>query len=146
MSPASTVERSKPLSVRFTESERVRLSELKGSKSVGEYIRDQALKGDSLPRAARRSPVKDAEPLGRLLGLLGQSRLSSNLNQIARAANQGSLPMTEETEADIRQACADVLEMRLLLLRALGIQIIDEVKTRLRVVDIFTEAAGGPPS
>ncbi len=117
-----------------------------GSRPLGHYIRDRALQGDAEPRAARNSPVKDTESLGRLLGLLGQSRLSSNLNQIAKAANQGSLPMTEETEADIRQACADVLEMRLLLLRALGIQIIEEVKTQLPVVDFFTEAAGGPAS
>ena len=146
MSDAPAVERSKPLSVRFTDAEKARLRDLAGSKPVGQYIRDRALQGGSETRAARASPVKDAEPLGRLLGLLGQSRLSSNLNQIAKAANQGSLPMTEETEADIRQACADVLEMRLLLLRALGIQIIDEVKTRLPVVDYFTEAAGGPAS
>lgn len=139
-------ERSTPLSVRFTEAEKSRLKDLAGSRPLGHYIRDRALQGDAEPRAARNSPVKDTESLGRLLGLLGQSRLSSNLNQIAKAANQGSLPMTEETEADIRQACADVLEMRLLLLRALGIQIIEEVKTQLPVVDFFTEAAGGPAS
>lgn len=141
--PEKANERSAPLSVRFTEAEKTRLKDLAGSRPLGHYIRDRALQGDSEPRATRHSPVRDAEPLGRLLGMLGQSRLSSNLNQLAKAANQGSLPVTEETEADIRQACTDVFEMRLLLLRALGIQIIDQVKTRLPVVDFFTEAAGG---
>lgn len=142
--PGNSTERSAPLSVRFTEAEKARLRDLAGSRPLGHYIRDRALQGDAEPRAARNSPVKDAEPLGRLLGLLGQSRLSSNLNQLAKAANQGSLPVTEETEADLRQACADVFEMRLLLLRALGIQIIEQANSRLPVVEFFTEAAGGP--
>lgn len=133
-----------PLSIRFTDSEKARLKDLAGGQPLGQYIRDRVLDGTSTVRTRVQSPLKDAEPLGHLLGLLGQSRLSSNLNQLAKAANQGSLPVTEETEADLRQACADIFEMRLLLLRALGIQIIDQVKTHLPVVDFFAEAAGGP--
>lgn len=67
------------------------------------------------------SPVWDAEALGRVLGALGQSRLSSNLNQLAKAVNTGSLPVTPETEADLVAACRDVAAMRSLLMRALGI-------------------------
>jgi len=144
MSKAPTNERSAPLSVRFTDAEKSQLRALAGARPLGQYIRDRALQGGAEPRAARLSPVKDAEPLGRLLGLLGQSRLSSNLNQLAKAANQGSLPVTEETEADLRRACADVTEMRLLLLRALGLQIMDQVKPHLPVAEFFSEAAGGP--
>jgi hypothetical protein len=55
-----------------------------------------------------------------VLGALGRSRLSSNLNQLAKAVNTGSLPVTPETEADLRQACRDVAEIRADLLRALG--------------------------
>lgn len=128
MSGPAPNERSAPLSIRFTASEKARLRTLAGSAPLGRYIREQALGGDARPRAARRNPVRDAEPLGRLLALLGQSRLASNLNRLAKAANQGSLPVTEEVEADLRRACSDIFEMRALLLQALGLQIIAEVK------------------
>jgi hypothetical protein len=55
-----------------------------------------------------------------VLGALGQSRLSANLNQLAKAVNTGSLPVTPETEADLKAACKDVLALRADLLRALG--------------------------
>ena len=143
MSTAAKIsERSAPISVRFTEAEKARLRDLAGSRPIGQYIRDQALQGNAVPRAARRSPVKDAEPLGQLLGLLGQSRLGSNLNQIAKAAHHGSLPVTDEVEQDLRHACAAVLEMRELLLRALGLQIIED-STFPPVAVEFTHAAGG---
>jgi|GEM_PF-1041506 len=144
--PHQAPERSSPLSVRFTEAEKARLKYLAGSKPVGQYIRERALDGGAAPRAARRGPIKDAEPLGQLLGLLGQSRLSSNLNQIAKAANTGSLPVTTELEAELRDACAQVIQMRLYLLQALGIEIIQEVRTTpLPVVDFFNEASGVSP-
>ena len=54
------------------------------------------------------------------MGALGGSRLSSNLNQLAKAVNTGSLPVTPETEDDLKQACREVAEMRAELLRALG--------------------------
>jgi len=64
--------------------------------------------------------VQDADALARVLGALGQSRLSSNLNQLAKAVNSGSLPVSPETEADLSAACRDVSAMRTDLLRALG--------------------------
>lgn len=143
MSQAPATERSTPLSVRFTDAEKARLKDLAGSRPVGQYIRDQALQGESVPRAARRSPVKDAEPLAQLLGLLGQSRLGNNLNQIAKAAHQGSLPVTEELEVDLRRACTEVFEMRVLLLRALGLQIIEDSKAPNLGAE-FTQVTGGP--
>ena len=136
--PAS--ERSTPLSVRFTESEKAQLKALAGNTPVSLFIRERALGGEPEPRKPRPSPVRDADVLGQLLALLGQSRLASNLNQIAKAANQGSLPVTVELEADLRQACAEVFEMRFLLLKALGIQLVTEA---VPVSKTFAEAAGG---
>ena len=52
--------------------------------------------------------------------MLGQSRIANNLNQLAKMANLGTLPMLPDTERDIRRACADVALMRRELLRALG--------------------------
>ena len=55
-----------------------------------------------------------------VLATLGQSRLSSNLNQLAHLANVGALPVTPELEAELAEALADIRAIRLLLLTALG--------------------------
>ena len=89
--------------------------------SLGQYIREQLLGDDAAPRKRRvRTPVKDEEALGRVLAGLGNSRLSQNLNQLARAVNTGSLPVSPEVEADLQDACRSVTEMREALLKALG--------------------------
>jgi len=110
-----------PFSLRFTFDERAKLDMLRGSMPLGRYIREQLLGDDAAPRKKRgRYPVKDQEALGRVLGALGSSRLSQNLNQLARASNSGSLPVSPDVEEELRQACADVKAMRAELLRALG--------------------------
>lgn len=137
--------RAAPLSVRFSKAERDRLSELAAGRPLGLFIRERALAGQTEPRRvcrARRDPIKGGEALGRLLGLLGQSRLANNLNQLAKAANQGSLPVTKEVETELQAACAEVHEMRQLLLRALGIVILDEVKDHTPLPQVFSTAAG----
>jgi hypothetical protein len=134
-------DRSRPLSVRFSDAEKVRLAYLAAGKPLGQFIRERVLDGTSEPRRVSKPVVKDADALGRLLGQLGQSRLANNLNQLAKAANLGSLPVTSEVEADLRQACAEVFEMRSLLLTALGVQIIGQIAT---ATETFSEAAGTP--
>lgn len=110
-----------PFSLRLTHEERARLLADAGRKPMAAYIRERLFGDDATPRKRRgNSPIKDHEALGRVLGALGRSRLSSNLNQLAKAVNTGSLPVTPETESDLRQACRDVAEMRADLLRALG--------------------------
>ena len=55
------------------------------------------------PRKVRvRVPVKDQQALAQVLGLLGQTHIANNLNQIAYEANCGSLLMDEETENEIK--------------------------------------------
>ena len=110
-----------PFSLRLTYEERARLEAEAGDQPLGAYIRERLLGEDAAPRKRRgNSPVKDKEALGRVMGALGASRLSSNLNQLAKAVNSGSLPVTPETEAELEEACRDVAAMRTDLLRALG--------------------------
>lgn len=110
-----------PFSLRLTWEERARLEEEAGGGPLGFYIRELLFGDDAAPRKRRgNSPVQNREALGRVLGALGQSRLSSNLNQLAKAVNTGSLPVTPETEADLQAACRAVAEIRAELLRALG--------------------------
>lgn len=111
-----------PFSLRLTYEERARLQQNAAGRPLSVYIREQLLDEDVSPRKQLGNrPVQDQEALGRVLGALGGSRLSSNLNQLAKAVNTGSLPVTPETEADIREACREVVQIRLDLIRALGI-------------------------
>lgn len=121
---ASGAERpqTRPFSIRLTDAERCLLLDRAGRVPLGTYIRDALLSGDAQAKRRRQTrPVKDHEALGRVLAALGQSRISSNLNQLAKAVNIGVLPVTPETEADLAEACAAVSAMRADLMRALGL-------------------------
>lgn len=118
---AKTADYPSPFSLRLTYEERARLDAERGDKSLAAYIREPLFGIDAAPRRKRgNSPVQDKEALGRMAGALGQSRLSQNMNQLAKAVNTGSLPVTPETEAEIKEACRDISEMRAALLAALG--------------------------
>jgi len=110
-----------PFSLRLTYEERARLDAERGTKTLAAYIRERLFGVDAAPRKRRgNSPVQDKEALGRMAGALGQSRLSQNMNQLAKAVNSGSLPVTPETEAEIKEACREISKMRAELLAALG--------------------------
>ena len=98
-----------PFSLRLTFDERARLEELAGNEPLGTYIKRKVFdgKGAGTKRArSRRRPIKDEQRLAQVLAMLGQSRIANNLNQLAKAANLGTLPMMPDTERDIRRACA----------------------------------------
>lgn len=112
-----------PFSIRLSEPEKSDLSARAGERPLSVYIRECLFAGDT-PRRARQSgiAIKDKDALAKALALLGRSRLANNLNQIAYAVNIGALPMTPETEDDLRASIAEVREMRQLLLAALGMK------------------------
>ncbi len=109
-----------PFSLRLTAEERRFLAQAAGDMPLGAYIRAQLFEGDESPRRVRREPIKDHEALGHVLGRLGNARIANNLNQLAKAANLGALPVTDETEEAIRDACEAIQEMRVVLMMALG--------------------------
>ena len=112
-----------PFSLRLTFEERTALEAAAGGQPLGRYIREKVLGENVAERKPYgKSPVKDHVALGRVLAGLGQSRLSNNLNQLARAANSGSLPVTPDTEAHLLEACRDVRQLRADLVKALGLQ------------------------
>ncbi|WP_019959573.1 hypothetical protein [Woodsholea maritima] len=112
-----------PFSLRLTFEERAALDAMAGGRPLGAYIRDQLL-GDKVSKRAseRRKPRADEVALARLLSALGQSRLSSNLNQIAKAAHMGALPVTPELIDELHEACADIEAMRDALMAGLGLK------------------------
>jgi len=112
-----------PYSLRLTQEERQRLKHAAGNMPLSAYIRERLFDTPSPRKRSFRQPIKDEETLAKLLTELGQSRLSNNLNQLAKASNSGSLPVTPETEQAIHQACEDVDRMKKYLVKALGLQI-----------------------
>ncbi len=116
----------KPFSIRFNEAERAELSRSAGKLSWAAYIRlklfGEAVDPNRTKSRKRREPSVDRTALAQALGQLGQSRLSSNLNQIAKAANLGILPATPELAEELHAACADVRAMRNALIAALGLK------------------------
>ena len=112
-----------PFSLRLTFEERTSLELEAGNEPLGSYIRSKALsKKGSYKRKRRKQPVKDQQALSEVLGALGKSNLSNNLNQLARAAHTGSLPVTPDIEHQIDNACADIQWMRKELIKALGLK------------------------
>lgn len=112
----------RPFSIRLTKAEKSLLLARAGRIPLGTYIRNALLSGDAQAKRRRMvNPVADHAALARVLAALGQSRLSSNLNQLAKAVNIGALPVTPETEAEITDTCRAVSVMRSDLVRALGL-------------------------
>lgn len=113
-----------PFSLRLTFEQRARLERDAGDMSRGGYILSRLFdEANPPPRRRGKAPVKDHQALAQVLGKLGQSRLSSNLNQLARAANTGSLPVTPDTEAALLEAVAEIHEIRRLLIAALNLEV-----------------------
>ena len=114
--------RPSPFCIRLSEEQRIRLSEEAGDIPLGAYIKAKALGEPALRKRRTGLPVEDKAALAKSLALLGKSRLASNLNQLAHAANIGALPITPETEAHLRASLDDVREIRHLLMMALGMK------------------------
>ena len=112
-----------PFSLRFTEDERALLRARAGKRSLGEYIRGVLFgSGVSARKVKRRCPSEaDKENAAQLAGL-GQSRLASNMNQIAKAAHMGALPVTPDLVEELHRACEDIRTMRRALVGSLGLK------------------------
>lgn len=111
----------KPFTLRLTAQERQILEREAAGLPLGEYIRAQALSDNRVKRRTRgKHPVKDHKLLAQFLGELGRMRVASNLNQLAKAANSGSLILTPETQSVLLEACADIRQIKDTLLRSLG--------------------------
>ena len=112
-----------PFSLRLTPAQRRQLDNEAGTKTVGEYVRSRLFENPTPQKRVFRRAVQDEQTLTQVLGALGRSRLSSNLNQIAKAVHSGSLPLTPETEQAILTACAEITEMRAMVIKALGYEV-----------------------
>tara|TARA_R110002073_G_scaffold222519_7_gene382712 strand:+ start:395 stop:838 length:444 start_codon:yes stop_codon:yes gene_type:complete len=111
-----------PFSIRLNEDERAYLQEMAGSRPLGAYIRERLLGDRELKRRSLRKPQMGEYQYASLLAALGESRLSSNVNQLAKHANMGTLDVDESTEAQLEEAYQAILAMREALFMALGLK------------------------
>ena len=111
-----------PISLRLTREEREKLETAACGTSLSAHIRKCVFgKETSVRKIRSRIPVKDQKALAKTLGLLGQSRVASHLNQLAKEANSGSLLLDDKTTDKINEAYEHVLAIRAELVRALGL-------------------------
>lgn len=112
-----TVKRPSPLSLRLSADERTRLERMANGQPLGGFIKAR-LFGERRKSAAHPSRGE----IARVLALLGASGIGAAIRSMARAVEQGALPLDPETQASIRAACADIAVIKLLLMKALGIK------------------------
>lgn len=110
--PTRRKKRPAPFSLRLTYQERARLDAAAGNLPLSAYIKGRLFEDFPTVPGQRPASKIDRALLTKLLGALGQSRLSANMNQIAKAANTGSLSVTPELENDLKVACNDIAAMR----------------------------------
>jgi hypothetical protein len=118
-----TGRKTKPFAIRFTDEERAYLQEMAGKRPLGAYCRDKLLGEKAEHRIELRKPKLDQEQYAALLAALGQSRLSSNLNQLAKSANMGTLDVSQNVEQQLEDAYKAVIAMRDALIKALEIKL-----------------------
>lgn len=112
-----------PFSIRLSAEERALLEHKAGNKPLGTYAREKLLgEAQTKRKAVPPAPKIDKVFLAQILGLLGKSELASSLCLLAVAAESGSVMLDEETDGQIKEACSDIHEIRLVLIRALGLR------------------------
>lgn len=115
-----------PYSIRFTVEERAQLNRDACGEAWSNYIRRKLFGDAATPRVQRirkpKRPTVDQTAIAKVLAGLGHSRLSQNMNQIAKAANMGALPVSNELEEELKAACAEIALMRVTLISALGLK------------------------
>ncbi len=109
-----------PFSLRLNAEERAYLDEQAGNQPLGAYIRSELLSDRMQKRRRQRKPKIDEQQLASALSVLGESRLASNLNQIAHHANTGTLDVSIDLERELQEAYEAVIVMRDALLTSLG--------------------------
>ena len=111
-----TAPETRPFSIRFTLEEREYLETQAGPQHLGAFIREQLLDAQSKKRRVLRKPKMDDKNVAMVLSLFGDQRIASNLNQLAKHANMGTLDCDDKVIAQIQSACAAMIAVRNYLL------------------------------
>ena len=106
----------------LTQQERALLERWADGRPISDYIKDVLFVEERKPQRSLGIVLEDKKLFAKALGFLGKSRLSSNVNQLAKAANTGSLQVTPETEKLIQESMHAILWMRDLLMQAMRLK------------------------
>jgi hypothetical protein len=109
-----------PLSIYFNWAQIDKLDELRQGQKRGTFIKEVIF--NSGKRLVRRYAETDRILIAKVLAALGKSRISSNINQLAKAANSGSLPVNEEVEKALLKACMTIEWIKVTLIESMGIK------------------------
>ena len=118
--PKKRAKKTRPVSIRFTDDELVVLRSRAGELPLGTFCRNELLGTNVDDGRCHRQPKVNQKELARILAALGQSRLSSNVNQLAKAVNLGVLDTSIDTEKQLQEASMAIIAMRDALIAALG--------------------------
>ena len=111
-----------PLCVRVSPEERAWLEHNAGSMTISAFIRWLIFGDNATPRKRRiKRPIKDYIALAQIFALIKQTQAWNNLNQIARGINSNTWIVTPETEKLLQEACKAIIEIRDMLMKALGL-------------------------
>ncbi len=111
-----------PISLRVSPEEKARLERDAGDMTQSAYIREQLFGDQVAPRKRRmKRPVKDHRTVAQLFALIKQTQAWNNLNQIARGINSNTWVVSPESERMLQEACKAIIEIRSMLMKALGL-------------------------
>ena len=111
-----------PFSLRLSREEKTELKRLANGQPMGQFIKDAIFDKGLRPPTLRRPAPVDRQLLSQILGMLGQSRIPQNINQLAKAANSGSLPVNKEVIKALIDACKTIEWMRQTLIKGMGLK------------------------
>lgn len=117
MTRPSTVKAAKkpaPFSLRLTEGEKAKLVRRAKGRPLGAFIKAQLFE-------SKNATISKSDA-ATVLAILGSSDLARSMACIAKAAEIGALPVTDELSGQLKQACIDIRTMRAALLRKLGVR------------------------
>lgn len=102
----------KPFCIRLTDEEKAHLKKLAANESLSTWARDNLLGIKAHKRRVVRQPKVTDKNLAMVLSLFGDQRIASNLNQLARHANMGTLDFDDSVLEQIQEACAAMVAIR----------------------------------
>lgn len=113
---------STPFSIRLTPAEKARLREDAAGEPLGTYVK-KALFAPTTKAAARRAMIdQHARLIGQVLAMVGSSGIADALTTMALAIQSGTFEDEEGIKAALNKAESELSEIRITLLKALGMR------------------------
>lgn len=110
------------LSVPLSPEQMADLSHRAGRKPLSAFVREHLFPANdnTPPKPARPRQAELPAFSAKVLALLGP--VSTTLKSIANSIASGVLPFAPDTEAAVLKACADIAEIKSLLMKTLGVR------------------------